>query len=127
MQKGCRRRQPFIGSFCAKSPVVFAGIGRSGAFHFQVSKKLVHIVMLQDAQSRVIEGAVIVYQVVAEAPHFFHHNAAFGQSGVFPFGVHNDIGMVNAIVVKGGNNLMHSALPLAAVHDADDFRNGYAC
>ena len=35
--------------------------------------------------------------------------------------------MVDTVIVQGGNHHTHGCLPLPAVHDADNIRNGNAC
>ena len=62
---------------------------------------------------------------MAVKSHTFHKDAAFGEGSLLPLCVNNNITVINAVVVQGGNHASHGPLPFPAVHYTDHFCNGH--
>ena len=60
-----------------------SGFLRPGsALDLQIPQKLGHVILIQYAQIGVVEPAVVMHQIMAEAPHLLHHDAALGQNRI---------------------------------------------
>ncbi len=79
--------------------------------------------MADYAKVGIIVFAVIMYEIMAVPSHSFHHNTAFGERRFLAFRIDDNVGMVDAVIIQGGNDSAHRCLPFAAVHYADDFCN----
>ena len=96
-------------------------------FDLQIAQKLAHVIFCDDAQIGIIKFPVVVKQVMAEKPHFFHHDTAFGKRGLLALRIDDDIRVIDSVIVQSGDHASHGTLPFPAVHDTDHVRNGYAC
>ena len=84
--------------------------------------------MLDTTEVGVIAHTVKVYKVVAVTTHLLKDDTALGKGYAFTaVGVDNLLGVVDAEIVKGIDNLVHGSLPFAAVHGVDGIVKGDAC